>query len=229
MYDNTDRVRNIKYRRKLEGYRSDQQPSKKYSHDYNDPYIEKSSNSSPVTNLRKCESIEWSVEDTQDSQEDGLCSNMVTLDRRISSSSDQLNSEDRFKQDKIVLVSETVPSNAFNYRSENHQPMPRYFSGCRIKNGLTPQVKPIQRSKRTPFEMFLEDDGPYSRKLYGPVKSDKSVTNKDRRIEKVVMKNVITRRNEPCFVDSTNSSSTFDQMSIKKGLLWQQRDSLFSR
>ena len=24
-------------------------------------------------------------------------------------------------------------------------------------------------SKKTPYEMFLEDDGPYSRKLYGPV------------------------------------------------------------
>ena len=108
--------------------------------------------------------------------------------------------------------------------------MPEYFSGCRLKNGLKPQDKPIQRSTRTPFEMFLEDHGPYSRKLYGPVKSDKSVTSyKDRKIEKVVMKNVITRRPEPGFVDSANSSSTFDGMSIKKGLLWQQKDSLFSR
>ena len=155
---------------------------------------------------------------------------MVTLDRRISSSSDQLNREERFKQDKIEPVSETVPGNEFKYRSGNHQPMPEYFSGCRLKNGLKPQVKPIQRSIRTPFEIFLEDDGPYSRKLYGPVKSDKLVTSyKDRKIEKVVMKNVITRRPEQGFVDSSNSSSSFDGMSIKKGLLWQQRDSLFSR
>ena len=194
MYDNPGRIINLKYRRKLEGYRSDQQPSKKYSHDYNDPYIEKSSNSSQVTNLRKCESTDWSVEDTQDCQEDSLCNNMVTLDRRISSSSDQLNREERFKQEKIEPVSETVSGNEFKYRSGNHQPMPEYFSGCRLKNGLEPQVKPIQRSTRTPFEMFLEDDGPYSRKLYGPVKSGKSVSSyKDRKIEKVVMKNVITR------------------------------------
>jgi hypothetical protein len=146
MYNNPGRIGNVKYRRKLEGYRSDQQPSKKYSHDYNDPYIEKSPKSSPVTNLRKCESIEWSVEDTQDCQEDSLCSNMVTLDRRISSSSDQLNREDRFKQDKIEPVSETVPSHEFEYRRKSHQSMPEYFSRCRLKNGLKPKVNPIRSS-----------------------------------------------------------------------------------
>ena len=29
----------------------------------------------------------------------------------------------------------------------------------------------MQETRKTPFEMFLEDDGPYSRKLFGPVPS----------------------------------------------------------
>ena len=51
----------------------------------------------------------------------------------------------------------------------------------------------------------------------------------DGRIGKVVMNNVISRKSEATTVDSSSSSSEFDGMSVKKGLLWQQRDSLFSR
>ena len=33
---------------------------------------------------------------------------------------------------------------------------------------------------KTPFEIFLEDDGPYSRKLYGPVTPKSSLLDRSR-------------------------------------------------
>ena len=37
-----------------------------------------------------------------------------------------------------------------------------------------------ERGRKTPFEIFLEDDGPYSRKLYGPVTTKSSALERSR-------------------------------------------------
>ena len=115
------------------------------------------------------------------------------------------------------------------YGSENQRSVPECSSRGEFDKILR-NDESIKLPRRTPFEMFLENDGPYSRKLYGPLKNEKFInSHMDGRIGKVVMKNVICRKSEPSNVESSSSSSEFDGMSVKKGLLWQQRDSLFSR
>ena len=44
-----------------------------------------------------------------------------------------------------------------------------------------------------------------------------------------LMRNVILRYDDTKFSDELPADSSIDGMTIKKGMLWQQRDSLFSR
>ena len=44
--------------------------------------------------------------------------------------------------------------------------------------------------RKTPFEIFLEDDGPYSRKLYGPLKSSQEGSERQSN-EKLFIKNFV--------------------------------------
>ena len=253
MYDKPDRMRNVRYRKKLEGYKKDKPPTQRYSHDYtlqyneryspdyNDPHREKppqSKHPPPPNTLRKSVSIEWSVADTPYLHVGGQCSSMMTLDRRISASSDHLEREDVSGQNNhesfgfSPVSGDKFSERDFELRHErdNHVSMPEYTSHNMSKEREQKYSETVQRPRKTPFEMFLEDDGPYSRQLYGPVKSDKTVkTQKYRKSDRVVMKNVISRQSEPLVAETPSLSSTFGGISVKKGLLWQQRDSLFSR
>ena len=80
--------------------------------------------------------------------------------------------------------------------------------------------------RKTPFEIFLEDDGPYSRKLFGPVDSDASTQ------AKVTSRDIATSKSTE-FLDKSGKEFVERDIrsisAIKKGLLWQQRDKLFSR
>ena len=83
--------------------------------------------------------------------------------------------------------------------------------------------------RKTPFEIFLEDDGPYSRKLYGPL-SDSTKTKTGDRVTHS-SRNISSSKSTE-YLDNTQDFVERDLRSIsaiKKGLLWQQRDKLFSR
>ena len=89
---------------------------------------------------------------------------MQTLDRRISASSDQL---DTMKKQKNR-------QKPFRTRSSSRLSYERKFDTEEAEFKVpTFHQKPNKELSRevtkTPFEIFLEDDGPYSRKLYGPV------------------------------------------------------------
>ena len=47
-----------------------------------------------------------------------------------------------------------------------------------------------EQNKKTPFQMFLEDDGPYSRKLYGPLKNTEDEV-KNKPDERLFIKNFV--------------------------------------
>ena len=114
----------IKYRRKIESNNiNNNQP---YTRNSDDPYGERPPNPSPaVTNLRKCQSIEWSVEESEDS----YCSNMMTLDRRISSSSEHLDRGDRFMPDRQEYSRDRYGGCEMKYGIENQRSVPECSSG----------------------------------------------------------------------------------------------------
>ena len=100
---------------------------------------------------------------------------MQTLDRRISASSDQLDTlkkqKNRQKPFRTRSSSRLSYERKFDESEHEHDSfkIPSYYQ-------KTPAVKeaPHREVTKTPFEIFLEDDGPYSRKLYGPVTVSKS-------------------------------------------------------
>jgi len=120
--------------------------------------------------FRRAHSSEW------DTSRDGFHTgtsgrtNMQTLDKRISASTDQLDTlrerreVPRFRSSHKLLLSRETDLNEndviFKYKGEQYSKN-QYFFGDQ-------QKQKEQEPKKTPFEMFLEDDGPYSRKLFGP-------------------------------------------------------------
>ena len=74
----------------------------------------------------------------------------------------------------------------------------------------TPTLLKTQVERKTPYEIFLEDDGPYSRRLFSPVSGDRFQTNQF--------------RPNKCEVHDDKKS-----LIIKKGLLWYKGDTFFSR
>jgi len=166
-------------------------------------------------------------------------STMQTLDRRISASSDQLDTLK--KQGNREKPLRTCSSSRLNFerkivfedsKNENHNPtFIRKNDSKRIRDGT-----------KTPFEMFLEDDGPYSRKPYGPLtpktpriqqrtQERQSINNRQQNIpilahqqrEKIVYTNNLGKLAHKLEDDSDK------QRPVKKGLLWQQKDKFFSR
>ena len=91
---------------------------------------------------------------------------MQTLDRRISASSDQLDTLKKLKNREKPVRTRSSSRISFErkFQSEDYH-LERDKSAFTRGNGS----KRSQGGAKTPFEMFLEDDGPYSRKLYGPV------------------------------------------------------------
>jgi hypothetical protein len=103
---------------------------------------------------------------------------LQTLDRKISASSDQLDCLKKLKyceQPRRARSSSRV-SYERKYQ-ENEKQYKHYKTDQNMKISVESIHKTSQRKRsrqrrarsKTPFEMFLEDDGPYSRKLYGPV------------------------------------------------------------
>jgi hypothetical protein len=107
---------------------------------------------------------------------------MQTMDRRVSSSSDQI---DNLRKPKIRAKPLRTHSSSrldyernteFNDVSEGGVFVTaKIHRKCDLRSSSFHQT--IQRTggdwKKTPFALFLEDDGPYSRKLYGPVARDR--------------------------------------------------------
>ena len=103
---------------------------------------------------------------------------MQTLDRRISASSDQLDTLKKQKNRQKPF--RTRSSSRLSYERKFDTPeadfkFPSYYH-------KPPQSKEASRAEvtKTPFEIFLEDDGPYSRKLYGPVTPKSSIIERSR-------------------------------------------------
>jgi len=257
----------VKYRNKRENYASNHRPSQRYSGDF-DLYSNRIAPSkqppAPVlqkNNFRRAKSSEWDInildKNIKSLKNDCLSdfhlgsssgSNMQTLDKRISASSDQL---DCIRQDTGTRFGQPLGrgkmfsgnrekkgerrqsvngEDVLKHKSEKHV-QNEYFSNNSEMILNVPDKSGRERGRKTPFEMFLENDGPYSRKLYGQVTKDQGKHHKDHQSEKTKMKNIFTKP-----IELSNQLSVVAGQDIvrnlsvvKKGILWQQRDSLFSR
>jgi len=158
-------------------------------------------------------------------------SNMQTLDKRISASTDQLDSIRESARDGGD-GRRPRQYNRHDYPATKHRGE-KYNKNADIYFGKSEQNLQRERGgRKTPFEIFLEDDGPYSRKLYGPVQGE----SKPKPSEKVTGRHQslssLTPAKSTEYIDSQEFLAERDVRSIsaiKKGLLWQQRDKLFSR
>jgi len=223
------------------------------------------------TRFRRAHSSEW---DSSGGQRDDFHTNtsgrsyMQTLDKRISASIDQLDSlrdrreAPRFRSSHKILRDTDLNCNdvIFKYKGENYSKNQYFF-------GETKQKEQKEEPRKTPFEMFLEDDGPYSRKLFGPVQPNNNNNNNNnnsnststRQIspqssdtttrDRCSMKNLIGRSREMDSYEEEDGRGRMEgfkdpvkelvreeeegdqdaQHAVRKGVLWQQRDRLFSR
>ena len=136
-----------------------------------------------------------------------LRSAMQTLDRRISASSDQLDTLKKLKSREKPVRTRSSSRISFErkFESEDYH-LERDKSAFIRGNGS----KRSQGGAKTPFEMFLEDDGPYSRKLYGPVTPTAPSRNR-RNCEKFEFVNKAEVRKEKIvytsFLGSQNNSN----------------------
>jgi len=165
---------------------------------------------------------------------------MQTLDRRISASSDNLDTLRKKKhRDKPLR---TCSSSRLSFERKftlEDMEMENDKLGFFGKNGS----KRSRDGPKTPFEMFLEDDGPYSRKLYGPltpttprnIQRTQERQSVLKRPEKILHSNIpeSQARKERLVYTNMIVQNNKDDLecarSIKKGLLWQQKDKFFSR
>ena len=131
---------------------------------------------------------------------------MKTLDKAISVSSDQL--------DTLTTERMRVPGHRASYRlPQQTEPdgnvIFKYKGAEYSKNEYFFGIKSDQ-AKKTAYQMFLEDDGPYSRKLFGPIAQKQEAQN-----EKLSFKNFVYKskrhftlvRNpllQPCSHDTEN-------------------------
>ena len=107
---------------------------------------------------------------------------MKTLDKAISVSSDQLDtltsglmpSQHRASYRLPQHGAETDGNVIFKYKGAEYSKN-EYFFGIKSDQG-----------KKTAYQCFLEDDGPYSRKLFGPIAQKQEAQN-----EKLSFKNFV--------------------------------------
>jgi len=158
---------------------------------------------------------------------------MQTLDRRISASSDQLD----------TLKKQKNRQKPFRTRSSSRLSYERKFDTEEAEFKVpTFHPKPNNNKEtsrevtKTPFEIFLEDDGPYSRKLYGPVTPKPSAIDRSRERQsqknhsKLVGGLSKLRKEKLVYTPADNFREKEDvPRPVKKGLLWQQKDKFFSR
>ena len=137
---------------------------------------------------------------------------METLDRRISASTDNLDTLKREKrsnrhwdrnQDRPIEIRprsvssraqsrpnlETEDDITFRINGEKMSKNKYFFGTSELKSALKPTKsanrktceKPIPKNRKTALDIFLEDKGPYSRKLYGPPPETESSDPKSQR------------------------------------------------
>lgn len=260
----------VRYRNKRESYTINQARPQRYSGDF-DLYTQRIAQPKhppgptlQQQNFRRAKSSEWdgdilnhNVKNMKNNDQFtnfhiGLStsSNMQTLDKRISASSDQLDclrksrtkvdsdTKSRFRRSGVIHSPTKENGDAitnsdviFKYKGEKYSKND-YFLGNSENLLNSSETSQRERGRKTPFEMFLEDDGPYSRKLYGPVAGDHPQEPRQiHKSEKVTMKNIFSKPSE--FQVQYCSKSEHDLAkglsAVKKGILWQQRDKLFSR
>ena len=77
----------------------------------------------------------------------------------------------------------------FKYKGANYSKNEYFFGNTtrRTEPKYSNDYLAAEQDKKTPYQMFLEDDGPYSRKLYGPLKHSEQERDKD----KLVIKNFV--------------------------------------
>ena len=116
---------------------------------------------------------------------------MKTLDKKISVSSDHLDTltSDQ-RQEKFLQLKSGFPIRPrasyrfpthysdlsdgdvlFKYKGAMHSKNQYFFGNTNTARHSDNYPSVAEQDKKTPFQMFLEDDGPYSRKLYGPLKN----------------------------------------------------------
>ena len=152
-----------------------------------------------MSQVRRCRSSEWDRESIKREEEPpsfhtGTTSRpaMKTLDKAISVSSDQL---DTLTTERM-RTSGLLPSHRASYRLPGQNPgtsspatdgnvIFKYKGAEYSKNEYFFGIKSDQ-AKKTAYQMFLEDDGPYSRKLFGPIAQKQEAQN-----EKLSFKNFV--------------------------------------
>ena len=259
----------VRYRNKRESYTMNQNRPQRYSGDF-DLYTQRIV---PVKHppgptlqqqkFRRAKSTEWDGDildqNVKNIKNDPFtnfhlgvssASNMQTLDKRISASSDQLDcirksrtkvdseTKSRFRRSGCVVHAQTKENSdaiansdvIFKYKGEKYSKND-YFLGNSENLLNNSETSQRERGRKTPFEMFLEDDGPYSRKLYGPVTSEQPEPRQFHKSEKVTMKNIFSKPSEfqAQYCSKSEHDLTKGLSAVKKGILWQQRDKLFSR
>ena len=259
----------VRYRNKRESYTMNQTRPQRYSGDF-ELYTQRIAQvkhppgpSLQQQHFRRAKSSEWDGDILDQNLKNmkmdqftnfhigvSPSSNMQTLDKRISASSDQLNCarksktkvdsetktphrrsgcvvHQQAKENSDAIVNSDV---IFKYKGEKYSKN-EYFLGNSEDLLNTSETSQRERGRKTPFEMFLEDDGPYSRKLYGPVTSDQSDPRQLHKAEKVTMKNIFSKPSEfqVQYCSKSEHDLTRGLSAVKKGILWQQRDKLFSR
>jgi len=198
---------------------------------------------------------------------------MKTLDKKISASSDQLDTltteqrADKFAQLKAGLAIQSRASYRFpppresggeasdgdvifKYKGTNYSKNEYFFGHNNQGTTRRPEARgegrgreeerkaPSYEERKTPYQMFLEDDGPYSRKLYGPVKpgQEEKETRREEVGAKMVIKNFVYKSKDYYALESESEAASSGlppdcdaKQAVRKGLLWHQRDKLFSR
>lgn len=175
---------------------------------------------------------------------------MKTLDKKISVSSDHLDtltSEQR--QEKFAQLKSGFPIRPrasyrfptrdsdlsdgdviFKYKGANYSKNEYFFGNTARRSDpkYTNDYLAAEQAKKTPYQMFLEDDGPYSRKLYGPLKQSEQERD-SRANDKLIIKNFVYKSKDYFSLDDDTVADCDTKQAVKKGLLWHQRDKLFSR
>merc|ERR1712186_267403 len=107
---------------------------------------------------------------------------MKTLDKKISVSSDHLDTLTSHQRQILGFPTQPRASYSeisdgdvvFKYKGENYSKN-EYFFGTTARHSEPKYSSDYEQNKKTPYQMFLEDDGPYSRKRYGPLNHNKAV------------------------------------------------------
>ena len=128
------------------------------------------------------------------------CSGMQTLDRRISSSSDQIDTLRKLKMRGKPLRTHSSSRLPFEHKLQLEEDKEdvkfirsKIYRKCDLLSSSFHRSipRPGRDVTKTPFALFLEDDGPYSRKLYGPLtdrerNEERQGQGRERRQERIV-------------------------------------------